>query len=154
MELSKKRRNVRTICLPVESSQQVDNLSSEDQILTIAGWGLTESGTSEMSDVLLKAHIPYMPQDKCIAVFEEKMINVKIIDNQICAGGYNKTDSCNGDSGTALGAFAKLGNLERFFQHGIVSFGSKDCSRNTAIPGVYTRVEKYIEWILDNMTVS
>lgn len=36
-------------------------------------------------------------------------------------------------------------------QYGIVSFGRKYCGVQEKSPGVYTKVSKYLTWILDNM---
>jgi secreted trypsin-like serine protease len=58
-----------------------------------------------------------------------------------------------GDSGSGLigNVLDKTKNKDLFFQHGIVSIGV-DCSRSEPFPGIYTRVSKYIKWILDNMS--
>ena len=40
--------------------------------------------------------------------------------------------------------------VHRMFQQGVVSFGI-DCGKSGAAPGVYTRVSKFMCWILDNM---
>ena len=39
-------------------------------------------------------------------------------------------------------------NLKMYLE-GIVSFGSSTC--NGATPGVYTKVEGFIDWIVENM---
>jgi secreted trypsin-like serine protease len=59
--------------------------------------------------------------------------------------------SCRGDSGGPLQGFAKNArDRDRFFQHGIVSYGV-DCSYNIALPGRYTKVSKFLDWILDKI---
>ncbi|CRL05909.1 CLUMA_CG019129, isoform A [Clunio marinus] len=155
VELSKKRINVRTICLPVEESQQIDNIHDEFLNLTIAGWGLTENDRKQ-SDVLIKAKVPYLSNPSCIKIYDIKKRNystlkIEIKDSHMCAGGIERVDTCRGDSGSALMGVADLGNFSRIFQHGIVSMGVK-CSQVEPFPGIYTRVSKFITWILDNMT--
>lgn len=149
-----KQPHIKTICLPVEDSQQIDNLDADSRVLTIAGWGFTEY-KKNMSDVLMKATVPYLPQPACIAAYTNKMkiyssIRVRIRDTHMCAGGVGRVDTCRGDSGSALTGFADLGDKPRIFLHGVVSMGV-DCSIGEAFPGVYTRVSKFIGWILDNM---
>jgi secreted trypsin-like serine protease len=36
--------------------------------------------------------------------------------------------------------------------YGLVSYGVKTCGMLEGYPGVYTKISKYIEWILDNMS--
>lgn len=38
----------------------------------------------------------------------------------------------------------------RYIQYGIVSYGPRHCGTEGK-PGIYTRVFKYITWILDNL---
>lgn len=59
------------------------------------GWGRVESG--KQSDVLMKAHVPYISNSQCIQRFAPA--NVRVYETYLCAGGKNKTDTCNGDSG-------------------------------------------------------
>lgn len=42
------------------------------------------------------------------------------------------------------------GSVIRWHVHGVVSYGSEKCGRE-GVPTVYTRVGKYIKWILENM---
>ncbi len=65
---------------------------------------------------------------------------------QICAWD-NFRDTCKGDSGGAL--VLKGVNGHDDVQVGIVSFGSPDCGNG--LPGVYTRVEPYMPWIIRNI---
>lgn len=69
-------------------------------------------------------------------------------DKQLCAGGREGFDACIGDSGAPLVAEnSQAGNK---YLAGIVSFGTLPCGKYDH-PGVYTRVDKYIDWILSKM---
>lgn len=145
------KKHIRTICLPVNESQQID-LKADNQTLIVAGWGQTDTSLV-MQDELLKTSVPYLPNEQCNEKYASlKIANpIKISDNQMCAGGSDQRDSCNGDSGAPLIGFADLDDVSRMFQYGIVSFGKK-CETQTVFPAVYTRISKYLGWILDNIT--
>ena len=71
---------------------------------------------------------------------------INITENMICAGG-TQSDSCQGDSGGPLTCYKWKPSKEKpseFYLCGIVSFG-KGCRRQ--VPGIYTDVSKYYEWI-------
>lgn len=53
-----------------------------------------------------------------------------------------------GDSGGPL--FIEANNTQRAVLVGIVSFGPRRCG-TASLPGVYTRVQMYLDWILDSM---
>lgn len=69
----------------------------------------------------------------------------------MCAGGKDGKDSCGGDSGGPLIVKMQATTYDiRTFQQGIVSYGPKICGIQ-GLPGVYTRVAYYMDWILDNL---
>lgn len=152
VEIFSKRKNVRTIFLPVDDGQQIDKIIGNFRNLQIAGWGYTENNTNSVSDVLMKAKVPYLPQEQCQNFFDTKAesLKLKLTETQMCAGGFNKTDSCKGDSGGGIYGYSEISGKLKMFQHGIISIGF-DCSLIEPFPGIYTRVSKYIMWILDNM---
>lgn len=61
---------------------------------------------------------------------------------QLCAGGEAGKDSCKGDSGGPL----MYENDRSFEVIGVVSFGPSPCGKED-VPGVYTKVLEYNEWI-------
>lgn len=105
---------------------------------TVAGWGATSQGGSS-SALLQEVDLPIVDHNACLP-FYDFLIDQPIM---VCAGGsqLGGRDSCQGDSGGPL--FVPRGN--RFVQAGIVSFG--DGCAQPGIPGVYTRVAAYFDWI-------
>ncbi|KAB0802529.1 hypothetical protein PPYR_04715 [Photinus pyralis] len=108
-----------------------------------AGWGtLQEEG--KPSCLLQEVEVPIISNEECRATnYSEKMIS----DNMMCAG-YPATggkDSCQGDSG---GPFIIERPDKRYSLIGVVSWGN-GCAR-PGYPGVYTRVTRYLDWILHN----
>ena len=70
-----------------------------------------------------------------------KSAKVKITKNNLCAGN-KQVDTCTGDSG---GPLMFVDNKYRWTVAGIVSFGPSSCANG--VPGVYARVDRYLEWI-------
>ncbi|XP_053672098.1 phenoloxidase-activating factor 3-like [Anopheles nili] len=136
-----KNDNVATICLPVSPMMRTTQSK-----YVVAGWGKTES--MESSDMLLYSTFSLTPKDECQTALRVEDAYIKINDNQLCAMGDNRSDNCLGDSGGPLKTF---GISARMVQYGVVSYGLKTCGKQIA-PGVYARVESYIDWILGEMT--
>jgi len=136
-------RSVRWACLP--SAFQKRNLTSTltNPNPTIIGWGSTRTGGNSETR-LRQVRVPMVTQNYCSRAYEN-VGQVNIGDTKICAG-VGGRDSCNGDSGGPLlsdrleGGWAVVG---------ITSFGV-ECARDD-FPGVYTRVDKYLPWIQQNL---
>lgn len=64
--------------------------------------------------------------------------------SHLCAGEMGK-DACGGDSGGPL-MYMRNGVYEVV---GVVSFGPTSCG--SSLPGVYTKVFLYRNWILNNL---
>lgn len=95
-----------------------------------------------------------------IAIIDQKVCNRSfggmISKNMLCAGGMiaNKRDACSGDSGgPLLMDVPNNDDPEDEHEHvtliGVVSFGN-DCALQN-YPGIYTRVSRYYDWILNNI---
>lgn len=132
--------NVRPICLPI-GAQTLLNPK-----MTVTGWGATESGPR--SETLLKVTLPVVPHEECAKLYKKR--NIQIWHKQMCAGGSNQSDSCSGDSGGPLQTLGLYNGQPRNILYGIVSFGPRDCGME-GVPGVYTKVEYYMDWILDTI---
>ncbi|XP_018562471.1 venom protease-like [Anoplophora glabripennis] len=107
--------------------------------MIVTGWGKLSSETGDdRSNTLQKVTVAPTSQQNCSTYYTRLS---RTIDNtQICAGS-SEADACQGDSGGPLqieihdGVYSVVG---------IVSYGSY-CGGK--IPGVYTKVSEYIDWI-------
>ena len=120
------------ICLP-HPSERYEN---DNEKGVVAGWGKTTS--SEVSDVIKKATLDILTNEEC-----KKTTLDKITNKILCAhkAGYG---SCSGDSGGPL-------ICQPIDQHevcGVVSLAPELCG-NPVLPGIYTRVSEYLDWIRD-----
>ncbi|KFB35195.1 AGAP008403-PA-like protein [Anopheles sinensis] len=112
--------------------------------LESAGWGETGFGESQ-TPTLLKVTLQAVEKSDCNRHYSVYNLGLKqgLQDYQLCAGDA-KMDTCRGDSGGPLEI--KLLHNERItpFIVALTSFGSI-CGQS--IPGVYTKVAPYIQWI-------
>ncbi|XP_052893261.1 serine protease easter-like [Anopheles moucheti] len=136
--------SIKPICLPV-------NDAVRRKVLTryiITGWGTTEE--QSLSDVLLQAIVNNVPIPECQQKMTDNFLHVTLADEwQLCAAGEGLVDSCQGDSGGPLGFSVDVSGA-KFVQYGIVSAGVKSCGKES-VPGIYTRVASYMDWIVANM---
>ncbi|XP_046807361.1 venom protease [Lucilia cuprina] len=133
---------IRPICLP-RAEERNELFVGTKGIAT--GWGtLKEDG--KPSCLLQEVEVPVLDNETCVAQtnYTQKMITK----NMMCAGypGKGERDSCQGDSGGPLVRLRP--DDKRYEQIGIVSWGN-GCARPN-YPGVYTRVTKYLDWIVAN----
>lgn len=137
--------NVRPICLPLEPESEN---SYEGTSPFVAGWGrLAEGGKA--SNILQELQLPVLGNKVCEDRYKKqgKLIDAKQFNEAVlCAGDLNGGhDSCQGDSGGPLVSPKILSDTVRYYQIGIVSYGI-GCARQD-VPGVYTRVSTFIDWI-------
>lgn len=126
-----------------------DSSPLSGMMATIVGWGYTgeKERSGERSEMLLKVDVPIVANDQCQIWFKQEAIkeNTKLVvinDSRICAG-YESggKDSCLGDSGGPLIVKQK----GKYSVIGVVST-SIGCGR-PKLPGIYTRVSSYFDWI-------
>ena len=93
--------------------------------------------------ILQIVKVPIMSNTECRSMFWEAGIHRTFGPQMICAGyAEGGKDACDGDSGGPL--TIKL-NDDRWVLVGIVSNGIKCAEPN--MPGVYTNVPYYVDWI-------
>jgi secreted trypsin-like serine protease len=96
--------------------------------------------------------MPVFDGDKCQSVWGHTRAGQLNQTIQLCVGGQEGKDSCNGDSGSSL--MTKRFNATAWPSYwkliGLVSFGAPTCGLER-VPGVYTKVRPYIDWILENV---
>ena len=134
---------IQPACLP-----NPDKDSFSGHLATVAGWGWTdevENGGKPV-DILKKVDVPILTNDDCQRWFKDQKKTAVIIDGSMCAGfEEGGKDSCLGDSGGPL-MVKKDG---RHLVVGVVSAGM-GCAR-PKLPGVYTRVNSYLDWISEKV---
>ncbi|KNC24537.1 hypothetical protein FF38_08332 [Lucilia cuprina] len=115
----------------------------EGKMAIVTGWGSQRFGGPH-SDILMEVNLPVWKIDDCRAAIVER-----VPDTSLCAG-YPEggQDSCQGDSGGPL--LLQLPN-NRWVTIGIVSWGIRCGEPNR--PGMYTRVDRYLHWIIENSDI-
>ncbi|XP_053698575.1 trypsin-1-like [Sabethes cyaneus] len=123
-----------TVCLPTPGK----NFAGMEG--TVTGWGKLSNGT--LSQTLQRVTVPIMTNQQCK---KSAYRASRITDNMMCAG-YPEggRDACQGDSGGPL----QVGDASQREIVGIVSWG-EGCAKPN-YPGVYTRVNRYLQWIKNN----
>jgi len=130
--------NIAPICIPFDVFKE-DDLSQRNAF--VAGWGTLSYG-GPASSKLQEVQVRVWENFRCRDVFRR---DVPITTANLCAGDGDK-DACRGDSGGPLMLAHQNG---KFYLVGIVSFGKK-CAE-PGIPGVYTRVTNFLDWIEKNI---
>ncbi|XP_030761082.1 proclotting enzyme-like [Sitophilus oryzae] len=127
---------IRPICLPSAGGRDLAGSTG-----TVIGWGsIRESGPQPA--VLQEVNIPIWSNRDCKQKYGAAAPG-GIVEHMVCAGQANR-DSCSGDSGGPL-----MVNHGKWTQIGIVSWGI-GCGKGQ-YPGVYTRVQSFLPWIMKNL---
>uniref|UniRef100_A0AAY4DC10 trypsin n=1 Tax=Denticeps clupeoides TaxID=299321 RepID=A0AAY4DC10_9TELE len=126
---------VKTACLPTVSF-------TNGTKCTISGWGVTEKGT----DTLLEAKVRLIAQMMCNS---PQVYDNRLDATQFCAGKMEGgVDTCQGDSGGPL----MCASNGTHYIYGVVSWGDNCGKKNK--PGVYARVDQFIDWIEAKMRTA
>jgi len=113
-----------------------------------AGWGKDEfSGSFQF--IQHKVDVPLVPASQCNTALKRALNQKKpgvgdrfqLTQGEVCAGTENGKDACTGDGGSPLVCQAQSG---RWTVVGLVAWGI-GCGSH--VPGVYTNVHHYKQWI-------
>nr|XP_039264722.1 ovochymase-2-like [Styela clava] len=103
------------------------------------GWGKQQEGSNVVTPTLREAPIPLLSREKCGEIYF-----TEFTENMFCAGYLEGgIDACQGDSGGPL--VCRQSGKFNWVLLGVTSWGW-GCGRAN-YPGVYTRVNRYGEWI-------
>lgn len=134
---------IRPACLPEESTTPAAAI--------VTGWGEIEFN-GERSNVLMKVDLNVVPHNECNRIFNSTIVNssdklslYKGIEDesQMCAHKESQ-DACRDDSGGPIQIYHKI-HYCSYTVVGVTSFGI-GCA-TPEVPGVYTRVYHYLDWI-------
>jgi len=136
--------SIRPVCLPTDYTgpMKIEDLRNEPSII---GWGKLDDDLP-LATTLQKATVPIVSNSNCNSDYNPGGITIDE-NSQICAG-LGQIDTCAGDSGGPM-LSNELSPLKRYAVIGITSFGVK-CA-DPDYPGVYTRVDNYLDWIAQHL---
>ncbi|CAL8092545.1 unnamed protein product [Calicophoron daubneyi] len=128
---------VQVACIPYSNEAFHDQ-----RLCSVAGWGVTEE-EGNISEIPQHISIPLVSHARCQDVYSKlSMSQIHLEPSMLCAGGGNKKDACQFDSGGPLVCRSEQDNL--WVVTGIVSYGVR-CASD--YPGIYTRVSHFLYWI-------
>lgn len=158
--ISSFNESISPACLPHDDLRLANQTPGavDNQTCWVLGFGQT-SYNGRTSDQLKQADLRIVPHAKCKRAFGHL---VRLTREYVCAASQtddddaaaksksNINDSCQGDSGGPLMMKSPAGDSSatrnnRWYIYGIVSFGYRCAS--SGFPGVYTRVNRYLDWV-------
>ncbi|KAH8381645.1 hypothetical protein KR093_010235, partial [Drosophila rubida] len=152
------------ICLPLNSTAALANRLI-GQMGVVAGWSTnSETNNNNSSSNFTSSasarfiRLPIVNTTSCAITYANLSENfqqpIVITPNHLCAQGQPMNDVCRGDSGGPFmddGTSGILNANGRYTLLGIVAFGPTLCGVTT-VPGVYTAVSSFLNWIFDSIS--
>jgi len=136
---------VSPICLPHPQE------SYTGQKCWVTGWGKDafHSG-GKLQARLQEVDVPVIGHKKCERILKREGVGKRfqLHPGWLCAGGESGKDACSGDGG---GPLVCQGHGESMELAGLVSWGI-GCGKE-GVPGVYTNVAAYVNWIKETVSL-
>lgn len=137
---ARRRPHINTVCIPEKGMTDRQLANKESSRCYVTGWGKHREG-GRHATVLKEIKVPLWNKDGCQTAMRGHFgATFKLSESSVCAGAQGR-DACDGDGGGPL--VCDLAGI--WYEVGVVSFGV-GCGRQ-GMPGVYTRVEDYRDWI-------
>lgn len=135
---------IKPICLPTTDAMK--KINYEDSIRLIAsGWGLLSPGVK--STIKLRSPVIGISNANCSSSYESEISEL-----QLCtiSGSADNLHSCRGDSGSPLMSISTENTWPFYYLAGVATFDLHECYISK-YPNIYTRVDKYIDWIISKL---
>ncbi|CAG2102654.1 unnamed protein product [Medioppia subpectinata] len=127
---------VKPVCVPTVAFED-----AKTKTLLVVGWGQTSFENKDLPTNLQEVILNRIDMDECARKYRAKGNTIYF--SQMCT--WNKgQDACQGDSGSPAIEWKN----KAAYAVGLVSYGST-CADD--MPGVYTKVSYFIDWILKNI---
>lgn len=139
---ARKKANIDAVCMPKKN----DFLEGSPARCYVTGWGRRDEA-SEHSVVLKEINVPLWSNPTCQNALREQFGPAYSLPSTALCAGAEGRDACDGDGGGPL----VCEKDQHWYQVGVVSFGI-GCGRRN-IPGVYTRVDAFQDWIKETIGV-
>lgn len=127
---------VKPICLPGETSVMKGKFLS-------AGWGAAPNNTYLRSSIKRMSRLIGVEDEDCHVKYDEQLQ-----DDMLCAQSKSLQTACIGDSG---GPLMSIDVESRMTVEGLFSPLNNEFCLISGVPGTYTNVRKYTDWIKTNM---
>ncbi|EFN53705.1 hypothetical protein CHLNCDRAFT_53640 [Chlorella variabilis] len=145
--------------VPIKLPLAFEGQVAAGTLLTTIGWGRNNADETTEPTVLQEVQVDVVDtlrsallKPSCKKQFTDAGRTL-FVPQMMCAGTPSKRkNSCGGDSGGPLFLPSPNGSPAQDLQYGITSFGVGDCG-TTSLPGVYTNISTYRNWIDQNMVI-
>ncbi|CAG9788350.1 unnamed protein product [Diatraea saccharalis] len=115
------------------------NANFAGQGATASGWGIAAEGVTFVSPTLREYFMSVITNTHCNNLYQNSLSP-----NVICGLSTNGAGTCKGDNGGPMTIF--LTATEETILVGVTSFVDES-GCNTELPSVFTRVQRYLDWI-------